>query len=223
MDTREWRRARVAGALVIALGAVAAIGTGSSEAAQREIRLIGTPVLIDSNIGSGSGKHHFNAVVQVKNTIPDTQDLTVGFDVMQGGKLLRTVTKTSGIRLGGGVVMADVVLPSKGTYSVKARFVGFKRAFTDDALTAAKIVGKPVFITDQPPGCSLNARVRNPAKDELDGFTDVAMIGLHNGKIVAAGTASLFDDLAAGASTTVKVDYITCVKVDEVRAYIEGS
>jgi hypothetical protein len=50
----------------------------------------------------------------VKSSIPDMQNLTVEFDVMHGGKLLRSKTETAGIRRGGGVVSADVVLPPKG-------------------------------------------------------------------------------------------------------------
>jgi hypothetical protein len=90
-------------------------------------------------------------------------------------------------------------------------------------LAAAKIVGKPGFIRDQPPLCSMSTRVQNPAKGELSGLTDVYLIGLRQGKIVAAGSASLFDDLEPGATVAVHVDYISCVKVDEVRAYVEGN
>jgi hypothetical protein len=64
---------------------------------------------------------------------------------------------------------------------VKARFVSFEHAFADDVLAAAKIV------------------VRNPAKGELSGLTDIYLIGLRQGKIVAAGSASLFDALEPGA------------------------
>jgi hypothetical protein len=219
------RRTRWGAAIVIGLSAVASFGAGPTAAAQRErvIKLIGAPALIDSNVGAGNGKHHFNAVVQVKSSIPDMQNLTVEFDVMQGGKLLRSKTETAGIRSGGGVVSADVVLPPKGTYSVKARFVSFEHAFADDVLAAAKIAGKPGFIRDQPPLCSMSTRVQNPAKGELSGLTDIYLIGLRQGKIVAAGSASLFDALKPGATVAVHVDYISCVKVDEVRAYVEGN
>jgi hypothetical protein len=42
-------------------------------------------------------------------------------------------------------------------------------------------------------------------------------------RTMSAGSASLFDDLEPGATVAVHVDYISCVKVDEVRAYVEGN
>jgi hypothetical protein len=80
------RRTAWAAAVVIGLSAVASIGADPTAAAQRdhEIKLIGAPALSDSNVGAGNGKHHFNAIVQVKSSIPDMQNLTVEFEVMQG-------------------------------------------------------------------------------------------------------------------------------------------
>jgi hypothetical protein len=54
-------------------------------------------------------------------------------------------------------------------------------------------------------------------------LTDTYLIGLRHWKIAAAGSASLFDALKPGATVAVHVDYISCVHVDEVRAYVEGN
>jgi 2-keto-4-pentenoate hydratase len=69
----------------------------------------------------------------------------------------------------------------------------------------------------------MSSRAQNPAKGALSGLTDIYLIGLRQGKIVAAGSASLFDDLKPGAAVAVHVDSISCVEVDEVRAYVEGN
>jgi hypothetical protein len=51
------RRTAWAAAVVIGLSAVASIGADPTAAAQRdhEIKLIGAPALIDSNVGAGNG------------------------------------------------------------------------------------------------------------------------------------------------------------------------
>jgi hypothetical protein len=215
-------RARWGAALIIGVASFATTAATAS-AARRDhvLRISGKPVILDSNIRDNR-LHHFNPVVKIQNSFVDTQNVTIEFDVMAGTRLLKTIKATAGIRPGGGVVTSDDSLPAKHAYSVKARFISFEPAGVDDALVAAKIVGTPQFVRTRPPACSMHAVVRNPSTKTLDGFTAVDLVALRGGKIVAFGAASIFDDLAPGASKSIDVDFVSCVKVDEVKAYVEG-
>jgi hypothetical protein len=220
MRTRTGPPALLGLSLVVVAALSTSSGTADASRAAGILKLVGAPALIDKNIGNGAGKHHFDAVIQVKSTFRDMQNVTVEFDVMQGGKVVHSDSATAGIRPGGGVVSTDVVLSPKATSTVRARFTGFAPAFEDDVLAAARIAGTPRFIRNEPPLCSMSTHLRNPAKEDLD--ADVYFIGLRQGTIVASGNTSPFDDVKPGASVTVKVDFISCVKVDEVRAFVEG-
>jgi hypothetical protein len=86
-----------------------------------------------------------------------------------------------------------------------------KRAFTENVPFGGRTTSAE---TTPPPGLI-------PAVSVFDRSS--LLIGLRQGKIVAAGSASLFDDLKPGATVAVHVDYVSCVKVDEVRAYVVGN
>jgi hypothetical protein len=220
--------ARIVPALAIILGlsavAASAAGPTSSSRATGELKLVGEPALIDTNVGQGAGDtlEHYHAVIRVKSTFYDTQDVTVKFIVMQGAKVIKSQTATAGIRPGGGVVASDFVLPKKGKRTVQAQFSSFKPAAVDDALVAAKIVGKPTFIHRQFGGCSMATQLKNPSADPLL-EADVYLVALRNGKIVAEGESSVFDAVRPGHSVPMKVDFITCQKVGVVLAYVEGN
>jgi hypothetical protein len=218
--------ARTMSALVVVI-AVAAAASGAAAAgsgrATGDLRLVGEPVILDANIGQGSGEalEHFYAVIRVKNTFRDTQNVTVEFTVRQGpATKIRTVT--AGIRPGGGVIISDVVLQKKGTRTVEVRFKSFGASHADKALVAAKIVGTPRFVQDQGfGGCSMSARLMNPSTEPLSD-AEIYLIALKGGKVVAAGYSHQFDDVKPGATVPVKVDFVTCMKVGAVMAYVEG-
>ncbi len=165
-------------------------------------------------------------MVRVASSFSDMQNVTVDFKIMQGGTLVDEGTQTAGVRPGGGVVYADFLVPKAGKagvrYTVKAGIQSLAPGFADDALAAAKIVGRPKFIRDTPT-CGMSARVRNASRKVLSESTEIYLVGLRMGKIVAFGPAGLFDDLAPGATKAIEIDSTTCTKVDQVRAYVEGT
>ena len=218
--------ARTVPALAVVVGLFAAAsGAAAAESgrAAGDLRLIGDAVLLDTNVGQGPGDtlEHYHAVIRVKSTFVDTQNVTVKFIVMQGAKVIKSQTSTAGIRPGGGVVVSDFVLPKKGKRTVEAQFSGFRPAAVDKALVTARIVGKPKFVRDQIGGCSMTTQLKNPSTDPLI-EADVYLVALRNGKVVAEGESSVFDAVRPGHTVPMKVDFITCQKVGVVLAYVEG-
>ena len=213
MRTQESRgsgagRVRCLVAIIVGLTAVASIEVGSSAAAKRghSIGLAGDAALLDRHTKDSTGKEDYAAVVRVASSFSDMQNVTVDFKIMQGGTLVDEGTQTAGVRPGGGVVYADFLEPKAGKagvrYTVKAGIQSLAPGFADDALAAAKIVGRPKFIRDTPT-CGMSARVRNASKKVLSESTEIYLVGLRMGKIVAFGPAGLFDDLAPGATKAI--------------------